>query len=186
MGMYNLSAPIKETESEVTEGALDTTKGVVDSADTATDQVIAGTTPEGKPDAQQQTIVLDGPLSQIYTQALNIAYAKESVGMMFGSVYDKKQQNKTNDEDGDGLDDSYVYAVDADDLDTDCLLLSAEALRVATQSGRYRQVILAIESHGTVTKKMQLLTEMSDALGAKVCLSRNSAIQSVMTPLKKG
>ena len=182
MGMFNLSLPVEDTEKKIDEPVVsDITGGVVDSKDTTTDAVIAGTTGDAVEDPKQKTIVLDGPLSQIYTQALNIAYAKESMGMMLG-VYNELNKKPS---DSNEPDDSYVYVINADDLDTNMLIQSSECLRVASTSGKYKNIILAIESHGNIGSKMQLLSEMGNALGAQVCFNRNGAIQSVLNALKK-
>lgn len=136
-------------------------------------------------DPEKAVVVMDGPLGHIYTQALNLAFAKEDTGTMF-SVLMKKihEHGRTDatknpepalvDENG-----TYVYAIDDKELDSVGLVTSLETIREAVNSKRYKRVVLAMES-GHVSSKMQLLDQASRELGVTVCLTRNRLIDTVM------
>lgn len=145
-------------------------------------------------DKAEQTIVLDGPLSHIYTQALNLAYANEGTSTVASFLEarhsslvgtDDDEENRVKSGNSVTADGTYVYCVDSTDLDNQGLLVSTEALRIAVESKKYKNVVLALESAHVVTSKVQLLGEMGTALGAKVCLSRKNAVQTLIAGLGK-
>lgn len=180
MGMFNLSERVSSDSD---------TKVVM--TETVVDGTIAPTTviedtksaPDGKPD-DKAVIVLDGPLSHIYTQALNLAYAKEGMDMMlshFGSQVNDEENAKEG-----KIDDTYLYCIDNNHLSTDTLLASTESLRVAKASGKYKRVILAMETDGSVGSSMQLLGQMGESLGIEVAYTRNGAISNLINGYKRG
>lgn len=155
----------------------------------STEQVLDGKgadTNGAQTDAQTQTIVLDGPLSHIYTKALNLAYANEGTSSMVSLLESgHKSLDDPEEEGADSVtaDGTYVYCVDSDDLSNQGLVLSSECLRIATK--KYKNVILALESSHVVNARTQLLGEMGEALGVKVCYSRNNAVQSLLSGSRK-
>lgn len=164
MGIFNLTAmsgekPVEEIKQDVV-GADDTPVTVTSSK---TDQ------------SDEQMITLDGPLSRIYTKALNLAYARESISMMtpeallVNKATEQAIQHST-----------YVYAIDTSQMDMAQLIASTEHFKEAVASGKYKSSVLALESDANVSSKMQLLAQMGKSLGAKVCYSRESAIRAVL------
>jgi len=168
MGVFNLTAlggnePVQEanTEPQVADDALDNAPVTV--AVKETDE------------SKEMMITLDGPLSRIYTKALNLAYARESISMMTPEALTiNKAQQRAEDES------TYVYAIDTTQMDMAKLVASTEHFRVALETGNYKNVIVALESDGNVTSKAQLFAQMAQSLGAKVCYSRNSAMRAIL------
>ncbi len=144
----------------------------------AVDTTVNGLPGEGKDDAAEKTIMLNGPLSHIYTQALNAVFSKESTGM--GAHLFKYRILNDKDKDEDEIDDTFVYCVDSDSLSSSELIASSEALRDAVKSGKHRKVVLAMESNGVANSRMQLLDEVSRSMGVKVFLSRGSALEHLL------
>lgn len=165
---------------------------VINEASTATAAATGEVETVASKQEAEKTVVMDGPLSQIYTQALNIAYAKEGLSTMV-SFLEAKHDSLTSDEDleenrlmsGNAVtaDGTYVYCIDGTDLEGQGLVAATEALRVA--KSKYKEVVLALESHGVVTSRVQLLGEMGEALGAKVCMTRDGAMDNILARVKR-
>lgn len=166
MGIFNLTAlsgqePAAQEEPQ---------KVVAETTDTP---ITVGVDKTDKSD--EQLITLDGPLSRIYTKALNLAYARENMTMLSpdAMTLSASEQEEITES-------TYVYCVDTSMMDAAQLVASTEHFRKATESGKYKNCVLALESDGTVNSRMQLFAEMGQSLGAKVCYTRNSAIDSLM------
>jgi hypothetical protein len=183
MGIFNLMPEynVETKESSIIEPDKKVASVTID--DEGTKVVEADTDVKTVSDKAKETIVLDGPLSRIYTQALNLVYAKEGTSTMV-SLLEAKHKSMINSdteadriEAGNSVDDggTYVYCIDATDMDADGLVASTEALRVAVESKKYGKVVLAMESN-IVNSKLQLLGDMGKALGVQVCYSRNRAM----------
>jgi hypothetical protein len=142
-------------------------------------------------------IVLDGPLSHIYTKALNMTYANEAiassfpldsgtdqdesdatVSYMLGATGEVISSAATTDDTG-----MYVYCCSSD-LDQASLIDASDKLNRASREG-YSEVMLVMESDGVVSPKAGLLDKMSSVLGVKVCYGRNTAI-AVLKGIAKG
>lgn len=134
-----------------------------------------------------KTVTVDGPLSHVFTQALQIAYAKEDTGTMELMLTAKQRQEDASEDDDDNngvpddkeQDASYVYVVDEKTLDNNALMVGTEALRVAVESKKYSKVILSMESNGAVTSKMQLLHDISTSMGVRVCYSKSQTLNQL-------
>lgn len=143
-----------------------------------TEETAVGKAKKEETTDQIKTVTIDGPLSHVFTQALQIAYAKEDTSTMGMMLATRKRNDDEGDSDNNGVPDnmerdgSYVYAIDEKTLDSDGLMLGTEALRVAVASKKYSKVILSMESCGSVTSKMQLLHDISVTMGVKVCYSK--------------
>jgi len=118
-------------------------------------------------DTKERSITLDGPLSKAYTEALNQIYALE------GMVAD----GTVNDSYKDKYDNTYVYAVDADDLDMEETNTAIHKLRLALDSGD--KVMLAIESHGKVTSNITLLDEFSSGNDISVSFNQRQFLSQL-------
>lgn len=204
MGVFNLSQNNEEQlDSKMTSVSSDTTSIVADAIGgdseksnvkiSNTDSTIDDTGGNKIDNKEQETITLAGPLSHIYTQALNLAYANEGTSTMVsiletrhgGLVNDETEQERMDAGNAVTADGTYVYCVDSSDLNSQGLVAGTEAIRSAVASKKYKAVVLAIESSSVVTSKTQLLGEMGSALGAKVCLTRNNAVHTVIAGLRK-
>lgn len=171
MGIYNITIsnnPQKDDslidESSIDNNKVESTKPVEIPANEA-----------NKKSSEEKTIVLDGPLSQIYTQALNIVYAKESINMISqmnsddNGFYDNKNNNDK---------DLYVYCCNGDTLDSDGLVEASNKLRLALDNKNNKKVILSVECVSS-NNKIALLDEFSSNLGIKVIYSRNRTLDNI-------
>lgn len=193
MGIINLLR-----EKEV---SIDTSKKEDESKDESLDHDSEATIngvdkKEGSTEAKDaKHIVLSGPLSQMYTTALNMVYANEDVAsqiFMGGTI--KKIEDKsmvdsagmleedTADEPDDH--DLYVYCCDSDMEQTD-LVNVVDSLSKAVTEG-YKDIVLAIECDVRVSPKISLIEELSRKLGVKVCYSRKSALESIQQIYERG
>lgn len=130
---------------------------------------------------QEPTVVLDGPLGRIYTQALNLAYANEDTGTM-AMIIDATQREKDAQGETGGV---YVYAADADHLDTK-ELVKMQGWMEQNKKSSNQNMVISLETHGNrVSPKSGLLEEIAKAYGATVHYSRKSAMGAIHTKLKK-
>lgn len=137
---------------------------------------------DGKEVSEEKTIILDGPLSHIYTQALNLAYAKESTMMSLALFKTLAPDEQVVDSNEPYADDTYVYCVDDNAL-SESVVEGFEALREASK--KYKNIIVALESGRVVTNRMQMISEFSESLGAKVCYTREQALKTVLSKVRK-
>ena len=147
----------------------------------ATPKEVDNETPITTPDANKEPVVKDkqitltGPLSHLYSQALNIMYAKENYMMIVLNEIDKKQ-----DEDAlKAKENLYVYAMSADELDTGKICVAEKDLRMAMESKKYDRVILALEASRNVSNKVGMFEEHAKTLGVQVYLSGKRAMESI-------
>lgn len=130
-------------------------------------------------DNGEARVVLNGPLSNIYTKALNLVYANESVNMVTTAVQtivENEEEDRANPDNG-----LYLYCCGSD-LNHNQLLEGTNKLRVALDSKKFKQVIVAVEDGDN--RKVALLKEFGAAIGAKVCLGRQSAMAAVKDALR--
>lgn len=123
------------------------------------------------------TVVLDGPLSSIYTKALRLVLANESMMttnvMLVSEIGSGKEKEKK---------DLYVYCCGEDDLLDNNLVETVNKIKVAVDE--YDKVIVAVEHNHVVGNRLQLLDEFSGSLGAKVCNTRDNALNVIKQGLK--
>lgn len=163
MSIINLSpeqeAPVQDKTLETIEQDTTDTKNV-DSVDN---------TPEEK------VVVMDGPLSKIYTQALNLAYANEAAsasGQTDIKILFDDADNSESDKD------LYVYCCDSSNIDTDDVIQGTDHLRLALD-GRYKQTLVVMESHSNIKPVAALLEEYAFKNGTRVVFSRDLAIEMI-------
>lgn len=178
MGIFNLNT-LKDVDLE-NDGSNTV---VIDEKEGKVDVPIAQKVVENTSEKAKESIVLDGPLSHIYTQALNMVYGNEGTSTMVSILEAKHHSLINGDSEADRMEagnsvtdkGTYVYCIDATDMDAQGLVTSTECLREVVKSGKYSNVILAMES-SNINSKMQLLGEMGTALGIKVVNSRSKAM----------
>lgn len=117
-------------------------------------------------------IVLDGPLSNIYTQALNVLYAKEDMAGMFLPSSEVEEVNDN---------DLYVYCTPAELVDNN---LSEVADKI-TEASHHGMNVIAIECSSVIPSKMKLLEDLSRDLGVKLYVTRQSALEAIKTKMRK-
>jgi hypothetical protein len=168
MGVYNItlkSADVLDDKSSETITKTETTEANVVPHDQASEK------------KEEKTIVLDGPLSHIYTQALNAVYATEAINMLTemsineDDTYGKKETNEKGK-------DLYVYCCDGDRLDSGELANVANKLRLALDTKHYKNVVVAVECTA-VNNKIALLDNFTTDLGVKIMFNRNTAISKI-------
>ncbi len=141
-----------------------------------TKEVSAGTDP--KEQLANKTIVIDGPLSNIYTQALNMVYSKENIVNMIQDPESLDPESKKES-------DVYLYCCDGDDVGTqNGLIRTTDAIFVAAEQHKGKQIILAVECHGVITERIALLHGYAESLGIKFMSNRSSAVEAVKNNLK--
>ena len=105
--------------------------------------------PETKSNAL--TVILDGPLSSIYTKALNIALAKDNIttekhiailSAIDMALISEQGEEQRAEELGDQL---YVYCTDDDNINQGKLVETTDKLRVALDNKNHSKVMLAME-----------------------------------------
>jgi hypothetical protein len=133
--------------------------------------------------AKKDTLVLDGPLSTIYTQALQIAYSKRPIGepdgvsesvekmaidaSMMGmmEVVDTTATSKKP---------LYIYVTDDTHLKEGDTAGTFDRLRVTSESGRYSGVWFCTEDGYRLSKEQILLSDYVAGVGGKVYYSKES------------
>ncbi len=141
------------------------------------DQAIVEEVP--KESTEEDTKVkVEGPLSNLFTDALQKILAAESVGadtvtmMKFMEEEDKDQS------------DLYVYCCDTDKMDTTGLIEASDNLKIALDSRRYKKVALVIE-HISINNKLATLEAFARDIGAQVYFNSKKAVREVIE-YKKG
>lgn len=129
-----------------------------------------------------KSIVMDGPLSKIYTQALNIAYAKEAASASGQTettlIFNEEEQKAQDEVDHHSL---YVYCCDADELQGSDVIDGSDKLRLALDSKKYRGALVVMESHGSVSRHAGLLEEYASKNGVRVIFNRANALEVIKT-----
>lgn len=120
-------------------------------------------------------VKVDGPLSNMFTEALQKVLASETIasdaGMLVLNLLDEEASEENPD--------LYVYCCDTDTMDASQLVESTNKLKVALDSGKYKKVTLLTQGK-KINNKFVGLEEYARALGADVKYNPNIAIQSVL------
>lgn len=132
---------------------------------------------EGK-EAGEKTVVMTGPLSKIYSEALNMVYSKES------AMTHHANKLTAVDEDSNVQSDAYVYITDGDNMDGEELVGASDKLKVALDSKKYKDVLLAVECN-TVNNKAVLLYDMATSMGAKVVFTKGTGLEKIKAALNE-
>jgi hypothetical protein len=134
---------------------------------------------------EKKTIVLDGPLSHIYTQALNMVYSNEAVNMLTHMMMEQEEQEEeTKHSKNPYGKDVYVYCCNGDDLSSDELVNVSSKLRIALDKKKYSKVLLSVECHGVVNSRIGLLHDYSASLGIAVSYTKNGSISNIKSALE--
>lgn len=134
------------------------------------------------PKSEEKIVVMDGPLSKIYTQALNLAYANEAASAS-GQTDVKILFDDTIEENGEPARDLYVYCCDSADIDNEDVIHGTDKLRLALD-GRYKQALVVMESHHAIKPIAGLLEEYACNTGVKVVFTRDLAIETIQQLLR--
>lgn len=157
MSVWNISKGDKETTAP---------QETVDKEGSQVEQVNEPVQQENK------KIVLDGPLSTIYTQALNVLYAKEDMAGMIVPTDDVEEYDES---------DLYVYCTPAELVDNDIAGV-ADKIMEASKHGKN---VVAIECSSMIPSKMGLLEKLGKDVGVKIHVTRNSALEAIRQKVRK-
>ena len=138
-------------------------------------------------------IILDGPLSEIYTKALNAIYSKD-VGKAEEVVGQESQQmdavlvadihkmdaKKKAEQMQNTNDAAYVYVTDDEHLKGDGLIETFDNVRVALDMQGYKAKVLCIEcKQPEVYHKVEMLANMARNMKVPVFYTRNAAMKYI-------
>lgn len=132
--------------------------------------------------AGSRVVRLDGPLSSVYTQALNIAYAKETVAD--GTMDSLSVQE---DEDDDGVNpDLYVYVTSQAEMGKLGGVNTFDQLRLALDRYKDIQTAVVIEDFKPVGRTGLAIEEYSHSQAGRVYYTRSAAIGAITAFLNGG
>lgn len=124
----------------------------------------------------QKLVALDGPLSQIYAKALMIAYSQEDMAAMLRAKPETNEEDLTPQEaQAEGI---YMYCMDTDEMDQGDIVEAGDKLRLALDSKKYKEVVVAGESFN-VSPKLASFNRYMSGIGVKVIHIREAAIERV-------
>lgn len=139
---------------------------------------------ETKPEETQKTILIDGPLSEIYTKALDTVYSQR----MSENVSQETQQTDSvviaqagkylEAKDGEDNDNGvYVYVTDVDSLARNGISEALGNVRLALDMKNISTRALVLEHRGIKTSRVSILSNFAESNGMKVFHSRSDAIK---------
>lgn len=131
-------------------------------------------------DQSRQTVELKGSLSGIYTKALNIAFAKESMVEHIPAAAVEESDRKTQ-PGAVGEDGLFVYAVDVNVLDEKGLSVALESI---DQAARHRRKMIVACEVSDMSRSKRLanadkLMIYAKRAGADIYVSRSSALNAI-------
>ena len=189
MGVFNLTGDGQVPEQQVPNQEVDQTT----SESNVTNETPLDTEQKqgDQENKEEKFVILDGPLSKIYTAALNLVYANEGTSSMV-SFLEAQHKSLTTAEDieedrlnsGNSVteDGTYVYCLDSADLDGEGMILVTESLREAKK--KYSKIVVAMENKQHVGSRAQLLMELCGDTGIDISFNRNSAINKIISSIK--
>lgn len=160
----------------------------LDQDDGKTEKGASGQTKE----REERLISIDGPVSRIYSAALQEVFANEGMAAMLHDYTDAESGVGIDGEpivkDGDmhqsvaGFMHTKVYSYTADTINLQ------EVVKINNEISRSkgRNYIVAVEGidRGSIGRAAELLGDMEKAGQIKLCLSRSSAMSAIMSSLK--
>lgn len=140
----------------------------------------------------ERTITIDGPLGQVFTEALNQAFAKESssyevkqVPSLESYITDLRAYKNTQDAENPeligGIGD-YVYVVHGHFLEAGGLVEAFESISTATRN--LKNVSLVFEHEMNVSSKAVDLIDFARSMNATVYSTRKAAVEAFVNKLK--
>lgn len=148
-------------------------------------------TPPQQAGGDGKKIILDGPLSEIYTKALNMVYSNQ-VEQAADTVSQETQQmdavlvadihamskEKKEAELKEAQNAAYVYVTSDTELSADGMVNAFDNVRVALDSKQFTKTVVCIESTGLINgHRIELLTNLARNFGAQVFYTRNATMK---------
>jgi hypothetical protein len=127
----------------------------------------------------ESMIVLDGPLSQIYTKALMVAYAKPEISTESAAndaIMAKGANDATDNAELLNHDAAYLYVTDDAHLTSDTIGETIDELNLGLNSAKYKTLAVCIEGCKDISRYHEYLTQMAENKGAKVFHTRKGAM----------
>ena len=188
MSIFNLSLDeskpavvLDETNENVSPTHINGNKSTSDTVVTD-DNVRVDKTGVNKESSEKGNIVLDGPLSSVYTKALNMALSNEGMAATIFVNNEDTAKKKILEEETEGV---YVYCCNGDDLAKDDVGKIDKRLHLALDSKRFKNRIVAIECNNVITDQIGLLNNISTLSGATVCFDRKTALNAIRSSLSR-
>ena len=168
-------SPKVEVTTPVTAVSDTETDTVVVNAETSTTPLDEGFLPQKNID--ESTIVLDGPLSQVYTNALNQLYAKENyttteVGSDLEKVPFKPHSNAR-----------YIYTITGTELEHDAYVDAFESFRIASE--HWKETYVCVEHNLDITPRVAAFLAYARENGATILNDRVHALEFLSDKLNK-
>lgn len=129
----------------------------------------------------EKTIVLDGPLSQTYTQALNQAYAKESYITEIKTIGEMK--NREDEEAIIDADVNYVYVTNKQALESIGFNEAFESVSLACET--WKEVFVYVDHSFDISPKVADFLTYARNKGAKIVNTREQALKMLASGAKK-
>lgn len=161
MSIYDYKPPVKE-EAKSTEQNVSTPES------------------QNQNQEEQKMILVDGPLSEIYTKALDTVYSQS----MNENISQETQQTDSvmianagkylSEKESDDLKDNgvYVYVTDDQNLAKNGMSDALNNLRLALDMKNVKARVLAVEHRGIKTSRVNILVNFAEANGMQVFHNR--------------
>ena len=191
MPVIDLTNVVKQDDKSMTNAAAQTDNGELARQTSNLGELAANVSSTGETVEQalskdqkkgSRVVRLDGPLSSVYTQALNIAYAKETVAD--GTMDSLSVQE---DEDDDGVNpDLYVYVTSQAEMGKLGGVNTFDQLRLALDRYKDIQTAVVIEDFKPVGRTGLAIEEYSHSQAGRVYYTRSAAIGAITAFLNGG
>lgn len=190
MSVFDLSANTSSSATQVTgeTGSVQQQTLYQEGSNTGGQQ---NTSPENQLAGDGKKIVLDGPLSEIYTKALNAIYSKEVVEQTEEKVGQETQQmdavlvadihklaeKSKKDQMEHAANAAYVYVTDDESLKGNGLTSAFDNVRIALDMKGFDKKVVCIECRNPGTyPKVELLANFVRAMHVPVFYTRQAAM----------
>ncbi len=191
MPVIDLTNVVKQDDKSMTNAAAQTDNGELARQTSNLGELAANVSSTGETVEQalskdqkkgSRVVRLDGPLSSVYTQALNIAYAKETVAD--GTMDSLSVQE---DEDDDGVNpDLYVYVTSQAEMGKLGGVNTFDQLRLALDRYKDIQTAVVIEDFKPVGRTGLAIEEYSHSQAGRVYYTRSAAMGAITAFLNGG
>lgn len=131
----------------------------------------------------EKTIMLDGPLSQVYTQALNQMYAKESYITEMETLKHAFKDEDRKKALGDMA--SYIYVISGPFLENNedgAVVEAFESMTLAAAS--MKKLFVCVEHNMNITPRVADFIEYSRDIGATIVRDRNTMLEMLSSSFK--
>ena len=138
-----------------------------------------GNVSDDSSEKRDKEIVLDGPLSSIYTKALNIMYAQESITA--NEIIEATTFFNLTDLDlSDNKEKYYIYVSDDEKIDKDKFELMKDRLTVALSSDQFKSinVCLEINNNSNISMEAVKIRDFCKNKGIKLFYARQVCLET--------